>query len=169
MQRMYLKLSQTVIVVMLVLIAGVTFLYIFPWYSYGNNGVFKTTKEEYFPGEDVRIVIERNSYIDVAAVATRELVRVDKVTGIYHEVCKVTFGVSIDKGRKTVESQYKLPFECRDKCAWNDKMYCVSYDYNTYVWSGSLVYRPFGLVERTLRWTTTPFKILPDETCKGED
>ena len=41
----------------------------------------------------------------------------------------------------------------------NTNLPCIHYENNTYRWIGNTIYKPFGLIERSFYWESTPFKI----------
>jgi hypothetical protein len=134
-------------------------LYLVPWYTVHDT--FKVGKEVYYPGENVNLLVDRNALINLRGHTVVELIRVDD--DIYHKIAEFSFWSDLEKGKKIVELNYKLPQHCN--LVVSDPK-CVNYVQNTYKWVGHIIYSPFGLVDRYIHFESETFQIkLKDEVC----
>jgi len=157
MSKIYYTIKKYIVgVLILIPVIGLLSLYIIPWYS--CDTVFETLKESYHPGERVHVKFTRTALINLNARSTRELIRVDE-DGAYHEEAKTTWRINMGKGTKRIVVSYKLPDNCANVIRKNTSFPCIHYENNTYRWIGNTIYKPFGLIERSFYWESTPFKI----------
>jgi len=133
-----------------------------PWYTHDTP--FSTIGNTFETGDCIPVKISRNALVDLEAHSIRELVRVDDVSkvqvsklGEYHyikrppeyEVLRMFEPLSIDKGKKTIISCFKLP----------DKGVYPPICEGVYMFRGSLSYVVFGFWHRTVNYTTNKFTI----------
>jgi len=150
-------LSYSVLILSLLFAIGIAAIYLVPWYTL--SPVLEVKHQTYNPGGTVCVKFTRNALINMRAVATRELVRVDS-KGAYHEEAKVTWAVNIEKGKRTIWVSYPLP----DCCDESEKIRrngfpCVYYEENTYRFTGNTTYKVLGLINRTVYWESNSFRI----------
>ena len=155
-ELLYIIKKYIVGIFILIPIISLLVLYLIPWYS--CDPVFKTLKKSYHPGERVHVKFNRTALINLYARSTRELVRIDE-DGAFHEEAKITWRINIGKGTKQIIVSYKLLDNCVNAIRKNMSFPCIHYEENTYHWIGNTIYKPFGLIERSFYWESTPFKI----------
>lgn len=125
-------------------------LSVIPWYMQENPMKIVDKNSQYSPGDPILVKFQRRALIGFQGKVTRELVRVDKETGITEEVWKSSVNTSVGRGKKTIVLTYTIP-----TLAMYPEM-----KGNTYKWQGSMSYRPFGLVEKTFFFHTEDFQIV---------
>ena len=118
-----------------------------PWYRFTNEPEIITEKY-YSPNEFMNIKFNRIALIDVQARLVRELVRVD-IDGNEYDIAKISERLDIDKGVRHIIAQWHLP----------DTSEAPNLIPNTYFWRGSITYKPFGMLEKTVKFTTNTFQI----------
>ena len=143
----YITLSLTFIIILVVIGA-----FAVPWYKTDTPHV--TDQSHYHPGEEVGVVINRRALVDLKGTLVRELVRNHE--GVDYEILKATTQIILGKGKKTIVVYYPLPPCCGEAQATP----CVTYEENTYYWSGSITYKILGVFERTHYFKTKPFQIM---------
>ena len=116
-----------------------------PWYTQENP--YKVEKKTYVPGDTMQIEISRQALINLTGRVVRELVRLHD--DVEEEVYKVSYDIEMDRGKKSIEVFYKIP-TLKD---------CPQLGSNTFIWRGSIVYKPFGLPERSVHFVTEEFHI----------
>jgi len=149
------RILSIMIALAVLLVVSSTVANMIPWYR--QNEPMKIGNKElqpFKPGEHMRIDIERTALIGIEGRVTRELVRVHR-NGDEEEVYKLNKLISIERGTKRISVYYKLP-SIRE---------CPQMKPNTYVWRGSMVYKPFGYLEKTYQFSTEKFQI---NTAKQE-
>jgi hypothetical protein len=119
-----------------------------PWYSQVEPMTVYNKEEPFVGGEHMQIVITRRALIGIEGRVTRELVRLH-ANGEEEEVSKIDKLISIDRGKKTLSVYYQLP----------STEECPQMKPNTYFWRGSMVYKPFGWLEKTYFFRTEKFQI----------
>jgi hypothetical protein len=117
-----------------------------PWYS--MKLPLPVTQKIYYPGDKVELHIDRSSLINLEGRVTRALFRIDKIEEI--EILKVaTYYNTLAKGIKSITLYYPLP----------TKEECPHLRGNSYIWRGTLSYKPFGMFTRELHWESEQFHI----------
>ena len=147
-----MKIDLTKIMTVAVLVAILIYLLTFamlliPWYERENPMRLVDKTRTYKPGEAVEFQFHRKSLIDMQAKISRELVRIHEETS--EEVWTVNINTSVNKGSDEIKLQYFIPTPEQ----------CPMLHGNTYKWRGTVVYKPLGLIEKTLSFETEPFQI----------
>jgi hypothetical protein len=119
-----------------------------PWYRQVEPMVVYAKEKPFVAGEHMRIIVTRTALIGIEGRVTRELVRLH-ANGEEEEVSKIDKLISIDRGTKILSVYYKLP----------SIEECPQMKPNTYFWRGSMVYKPFGWLEKTYFFRTEKFRI----------
>ena len=141
-------LTVLVVICIIFVFASIS-LSIIPWYMQENPMLIINKQASYAPGDTLRITFKRRALIGFQGKVTRELVRFNPITGATEEIWKSSLYTSIGAGAKTIVLRYSIP---------TLEMY-PEMEGNTYKWQGSMVYRPFGLVEKTFFFYTEKFQI----------
>ena len=146
------RLSAFILTLLMVCILWVIVAQVTPWYHIYNPDKIEVYQKKscYYQGERVQFKFERNSLITTRAKVTRELIRVDP-DGTEYEIFKVRQDSEIGRGHKSIVVTYKIP-DCKD---------FPNFVMNGYRWQGVTQYKPFGMLERTERWTTEIFHVCP--------
>lgn len=144
-----LKGLNAVVIVAIVLLSIITIIGIVPWYSQQNPMVIMNNDKPFKPGSSMFVTFKRRALIGFQGSVTRELVRINESTGAIEEIWKSSLSASIGKGDKTIVLAYKIP---------SLAMYPEMRN-NTYKWQGSMVYKPFGMIEKTFFFETEEFQI----------
>jgi len=119
-----------------------------PWYRYIQEPTIINTETYYSPGDELDVKFTRISLINTQARSVRELVRVD-MDGNEWEVSRVTTWLDIDRGARVITTNWHIPHVEE----------CPNMKPNTYLWRGSITYKPFGMLEKTVKFTTNTFHI----------
>jgi hypothetical protein len=119
-----------------------------PWYKQVEPMSVHDKDREFKPGEPMRIDIQRTALVGFEGRVTRELVHVH-ADGAEEEIYKIDKLISIDRGTKKISVYYKLP----------TLKICPQMSSNTYLWRGSMVYKPFGYLEKIYFFRTERFQI----------
>jgi len=122
-----------------------------PWYRQVEPMAVHEKETPFSPGDPMRIDITRTALVGIEGRVTRELVRLHNDGG-EEEIYKLDKLVSIDKGTKNISVYYRLPTMHQ----------CPQMGANTYIWRGSMVYKPFGMIEKTYFFRTEQFQIDTD-------
>ena len=142
--------------VALVFIFGVAFLQLFPFYQVEQP--FEVIGNNFRQGDMVVVKTDRKSILNMTGDVARELIRIEHTNDhvIYHEVEKAEYKVIMEKGQHPVTQVFRLP-----------RKDIVNLIPNTYKYSGSVTYHPFGLfVSRELYWETEKFQIVDSDDCE---
>jgi len=151
-----MKVDMTKIMTIAVIIAILFYLCTFailliPWYEREDPMRLVNKEKIYKPGDAVKLEFSRKSLINMQARISRELVRIHEDST--EEVWTVNLNTSVNKGKDLIKLQYFIP--SLDQCPVMRS--------NTYKWRGTIVYRPLGLIEKTVSFETEPFQIeVPD-------
>ena len=144
-----LKTFNAVVVVAIVILSLNIIIGLIPWYSQENPMVIMNNDKPFKPSDSMFVTFKRRALIGFQGSVTRELIRINKKTGAIEEIWKSSISASIGKGSKTIVLTYKIP-----SIAMYPEMRS-----NTYRWQGSMVYRPFGIIEKTFFFETEEFQI----------
>jgi hypothetical protein len=141
--------------VLLILVIFALFLVCFsiitnavPWYSQIEPMTVHNKDKIFNPGERMKINFERTALIGLQARVTRELVHLHE-DGSEEEIYKVDKEISIDRGTKKISVWYTLP----------TLKLCPQMSNDVYMWRGSMVYKPFGYLQKTYFFSTEKFQI----------
>ena len=121
---------------------------VIPWYTQDEPMQIMKNDEPFAPGQPQLVDVHRTALVGFEGRVTRELVKIHS-DGAEEEVYKLDKLVSIDRGTKNVQIYYTLP----------TILECPQITGNTYKWRGSMVYKPFGLLEKTYFFTTDTFQL----------
>lgn len=141
------KILTIMVSLTLFLVLSSTIANLIPWYRQVEP--MKVMGDKSFkPGQPMPIRISRKALIGFEGRVTRELVKVHS-DGSEEEVYKIDKLVSIDRGSKTITVYYRIP-TIRE---------CPQVSGNTYMWRGSMVYKPLGFLEKTYFFRTEQFQL----------
>lgn len=123
-------------------------LSIVPWYQMRSiEIIYPEGEKAYSPGDIMIIVITREALIPFEAHLTRELIKVneswDEMIWWTHEI----YGV--EKGLRKSTMYLQIPTLAMAPAMTG----------NSYIWKGTMVYKPFGGPERTLSFKSKKFHI----------
>lgn len=118
-----------------------------PWYRFVSPTTVSTATY-YSPGDVTQVLFERTSMINMQARMVRELIRLD-TQGNEYEVSSVSSWLNVDVGHKNIISNWYIP----------TTTVCPTMKPNTYRWRGSVTYRPFGLLEKSVPFETNTFQV----------
>jgi len=152
-KKITICLSNIILIVTFLLLISSILIYTVPWYSI--DGPLRVNSKCYYPGQDVKMLVERNALINLRGHTVKELIRIGH-DGVYHKVTESSFWSDLERGERTIELSYLLPGQCRSQQQPPD---CINYEENTYKWVGHVMYRPFGLVERYVHFESENFQI----------
>ena len=136
----------------LFMVVSSTVANLIPWYRQAEPMIVIKINEPFKPGDPMPIKIERNALIGFEGRVTRELVKIH-ADGSEEEVYKLDKLISINRGKKNIVVYYRVPTLPE----------CPQISGNTYVWRGSLVYKPFGFLEKTYFFRTEKFQLTLDK------
>ena len=145
------KLLTILVSLTLILVLLNTIGHLIPWYRQKEpmkviqNG---HSREPFKPGAPIAIKVERVALIGFEGRVTRELVKVHP-DGAEEEVYKIDKLISIDRGEKSIVVYYRIPTIKE----------CPQVSGNTYLWRGSMVYKPLGFLEKTYFFRTEEFQL----------
>jgi len=140
------KILQMVLLIALFLVAvSILVDNLVPWYT--QEIPYKIDSGTYLPGDSVEVSFNRKALVDLKGEVVRELVRIDMDSEV--EVERRHYKIEMDKGEKNITTYYTIP-----------TIEAAPYlEGNSYVFKGILTYRPFGLFEKSLHFTTEKFHI----------
>ena len=138
------KLCATVMVVIIILFTFNTIMNIVPWYSMKSIEVIG---KDFRPGDTMRVKITRNVLIAFEAHLVRELIKTnphsDEMVYQIHEYYGLTPGLRTSIMFLRIPTLKQSP----------------QLSGNSYIWRGTMVYRPFGLLQKTVTFETEKFHI----------
>ena len=139
--------AATVLIILTFLMLGWTIsIYTITWYDLRIP--IPVTQKTYHPGDEVELHLDRYALINLEGQVTRSLFRIDGAEE--YEVLKVaTYKNTIARGIKSITTYYKLP----------TLDICPHLKGNSYIWRGTLSYRPFGIFKRELHWESEEFHL----------
>ena len=144
---MSMNKAATILIILMFLMLGWSIsIYTITWY--GLRIPIPVTQKTYYPGDEVELHLDRYALINLEGQITRSLFRIDGVEE--YEVLKVaTYKNTIARGIKSITTYYKLP----------TLEICPHLKGNSYIWRGTLSYKPFGIFQRELHFETEKFNI----------
>jgi hypothetical protein len=103
------------------------------------------------PGDKVPVKVHRRALINLRGHLWRELVRIEHEEGqvVEYLIARMSTEIDIEKGHKTLVIYFSLP---KLDQAPHLKP-------NTYIFRGSIAYRPFGFWEKVWHFETEVFEI----------
>ena len=138
----YKKICMAVMAVVIVLFAFNTVMSIVPWYSMKSIEIFQPEDGEFRPGDTMKVKITRNVLITVEVHLVRELIKTNPQSD--EMVYQINEYYGIRPGLRT--SIMFLPIPTLKQCPHLSG--------NSYIWRGTMVYRPFGLLQKTMTFET---------------
>jgi hypothetical protein len=142
------KILTIMIGVAIFLVCSSIIVNLIPWYRQVEPMSVHDKDRVFRPGEPMKIDIQRTALVGFEGRVTRELVHVH-TNGSEEEVYKIDKLISIDRGTKKISVYYTLP----------TLKLCPQMLSNTYMWRGSMVYKPFGYLEKTYFFSTEKFQL----------
>ena len=140
----YKKICSTVMVIIIILFTFNTVMSIVPWYSMKSIEIIG---KDFRPGDIMRVKITRNVLITVEVHLVRELIKTNPQSD--EMVYQINEYYGIRPGLRT--SIMFLPIPTLKQCPHLSG--------NSYIWRGTMVYRPFGLLQKTVTFETEKFHI----------
>ena len=150
------KILTIMVALALFLVVSSTVANLIPWYRQVEPMIVIKINEPFKPGDPMPISIERNALIGFEGRVTRELVKIHP-DGSEEEVYKLDKLISINRGKKNIVVYYRVPTLPE----------CPQISGNTYLWRGSMVYKPFGFLEKTYFFRTEKFQLEVKKGVKG--
>lgn len=152
------RLANILIVLTCGLLFGSIIGHLVPWFDVESPMLIQG--DPFFqPGDKVPVKIHRRSLLNLRGHLWRELVRVEWVSGMKEEyiISRMSTEIDIEKGHKNLVIYFQLPTMHE----------CPQMKSNTYIFRGSVAYKPFGLWRKLERFNTEEFHIESERNIHG--
>ena len=142
------KILAGVLIIIALFIATETLISVIPWYEMRSVEIsYPDGQKAFKPGEIMDVIIVRKALIETDINLIRELIKINEFSD--EMIYRVHEHYGAQRGLRTSIMHLQVP---------TLKM-APSLAGNSYIWRGTLTYRPLGMLEKTMTFQTEKFHI----------